>query len=396
MPLAPTIAPPTPETMPTPSVPAGPTDPMPDSPLRRSPRPDRQPNPSTDPKQFLARLLRNYFGPQKGTLRAVAATACPLRMSGSLDRLIGIEARDIGAQARGVVAAHNPAAIMQSIESLESEIRPQILGCIDDYARSVFGGLYDAIRTDLDTEYEHNNTNTVRTILKLADAGIDDSASTELTDSTEFLADTVRRAEVHSLLIQGASIRLMQAFPAFARSHLPATLCDTYDAFYLLSRIGHYQAFRMQMEGESPVSPITPEHSLGESDVCYEPVLRPDNPTEIVGMRAHARATSHLGIVLLHEVIKASLQLLTVWAKVRENYLTRQEWLALRLLVNSPFAEIRQFVVGPAFLERTQTAFTDAGLPVGSDDPEFYRALQEWVGGEVGTFDRMLGKGNDS
>jgi hypothetical protein len=237
-------------------------------------------------------------------------------------------------------------------------------------------------RTEI--EFTRNDPGAVREIIQHLEDESSDHPRQELLEDgqTGYCAATVVRAELYSLLIQGFSMIHMKDFLEWARERLEKIspgLYDAYKKFFIVSRINHFRLFRAQLE--TGRTPLGPEHSMGESDICYEPVIDIEHPDTILDMNAYARATSPLGIILVHEALKASIQLLTVWAKRYENYCTKSEWLTLRMLVNSPQAEIRQFALGPALFSCMQTGLARLGVNASISNPDFYLFLQEWVGG---------------
>ena len=449
-----TIEQPRPETVPC--IPApwpspGPdtVEPAPDSPLRTSPRPSHTPRPSTDPRQFGHALMARYFGTVPESLKNIAGQASPFggapptNVGGHINFLRPKEPKNTSATSRSRRSPTNSGtfcevektglpksviktalqeelnvyadmpypltsdkylSIIPEIEALQDGHENEIKQCISEYLRGLYGQECGSVLDRTEIEFARNDPGAIREIIQHLDLeggnGKDPDQEQIEDDHAMYCAATVARAELYSLLIQGFSIIYMKDFLEKARERLETIspgLYDAYRKFFVISRINHFRLFRVQLE--TGRNPLGPEHSMGECDVCYEPVIDIEHPDTILDMNAYARATSPVGIILVHEALKASIQLLTVWAKRYENYCTKSEWLCLRMLVNSPEAEIRQFAIGPALFSCMQTGMARLGVDASLRNPDFYQFLQEWIGGETKRFMQprkwFLRKGND-
>jgi len=368
-------------------------EPAPDSPLRTSPRPGTRPRPSTDPKQFPHRLKPSYFGPVPAWLENAAELSVPFGKNGVPQEITGRIEKE---EREAYLAIEESGPTMQAmfdIPGLQAGHEQEILQCVKDYCAGLYGNECGRVLEKLDIEFKQNNPAVVSEILHKLDSNEPTQArQTGFEGATlEFLCSAVQRAELYSLLAQGFAIIHMKKFVEWAKPRFNAIspgLYEAYGEFFTASRMSHFGLFRNQNE-ENGRCLLGPEHSLGECDVCYEPETDPDDPDCITAMNAYGRATSSNGIILAHEALKASFQLLTVWAKRYDNYCSKQEWLALRMLVNSPFAEVRQFVLGPSVFRRVTEGLASAGMPVAPDNPGFYSAIQEWIGGVPSFFREM-------
>jgi hypothetical protein len=387
---APEVLPEDPTTMP--DLEPGPAEPAPDSPLRTSPRPGHTPNPSTDPRQFGHTLMSQYFGPVPESLKNIAGQALPFGKTGLPKSVIKValqEELNVYDDMPNPLASDEYLSIIPEIEALQAGHEQEVKQCINEFLSGLYGQECSTVLKRTDIEFTRNDPGAIREIIQhLEDENTAKPDQEQIEDDdTRFCAATVARAELYSLLIQGFSIIYMKDFLEQARERLEKIspgLYGAYRKFFIVSRINHFRLFRSQLE--TGRNPLGPQHSMGESDVCYEPVIDTKHPDTILDMNAYGRATSPLGIILVHEALKASVQLLTVWAKRYENYCTKSEWLCLRMLVNSPQAEIRQFALGPALFSCMQTGLRKLGVDASISNPDFYLFLQEWIGGGDETF----------
>ena len=380
---------PAPETVPGPNI----VEPAPDSPLRTSPRPGTRPRPSTDPKQFPHKLMPSYFGPVPGRLKKLAERSVPFGKNGVPRKIISrVEAEEC--EARNAFERSRASLWMLfDIPKLQAGHQQDLWQFVVDYLAELLGKDCGRVVARLNVEFEENDPAAVQEILDKLEGKVQPEDKEAGFDGTsrEYLCEAVRRAEMYSLLAQGFALIHMKKFLEWGKPRfesLSPGLFEAYKTFFEVSRVNHFALFRKQI-AQGGECPLGPEHSLGESDVCYEPETDPDDPDRITGINAYGRATSANGIILAHEALKASFQLLTVWAKRYDNYCTKEEWLALRMLVNSPFAEMRQFALGPSVFEFAAEGLASAGVRVAPGNPDFYSAIQEWIGGTPEFFREM-------
>lgn len=365
-----------------------PTEPAPNSPLRKSPRPGHSPNPSTDPRQFGDILMSRYFGAVPGHLEPIATHASPFRETGLPQEIVTRAMReemDAFSNMPHPVMSDENLALVSDVETIQAGHEKEIMQCINDYLLELYGPECGRVLGRTEIEFTASDPGAVREILeRLNDENPAGQSPDNISrESMEYCIATVKRAELYSLLVQGFSIIYMKDFLEWAHERFEKVspgLYEAYRKFYFVSRASHYVLFRGQLE--TGINPLGPNHSMGESDVCYEPEVDAALPDDIVAMNACGRATSANGLVLAHEALKASIQLLTVWAKRYDNYCSKNEWLALRLLVNSPQAEIRQFALGPAVFSCMQAGLSKLGIAASPGNPDFYLFLQEWIGGD--------------
>src|SRR5271157_94792 len=281
---APEVLPEVPKTIP--ELEPDPWEPAPDSPLRISPRPGHTPSPSTDPRQFGHEMMEQYFGPVPDSLKTIAGQASPFGKTGMPQSVISA-----AMQEELKVYADMPypwmpdggisISILHEIEALQSGHEEEIRHCIIEYLLELYGPECGKTLKRTEIEFIRNDPGTIREIIQHLGNGNAEKQSPEQIDgnSMEYCAATVARAELYSMLIQGFSIIYMKDFLEQAGNRLEKIspgLHDAYKKLIIISRINHFKLFRVQLE--TGFSPLGPEDTMGESDVCYEPVIDPEHP----------------------------------------------------------------------------------------------------------------------
>lgn len=362
------------------------------APGRPSPRPGREPRPVTDPKNridpYLSLLPEEYFHTLKPDFRILLETAKPLPHPERLDLLESQVIRDRDetySRWTGIENRHPEKKLAEIIKKKQNENHAPILHVIHSYLSEILGNNHHGIMENLDIQWKNPYD-----IDKKEERELDESQHIrrleEVPDLTEeeigYVSGTALRSEIYYQMIQGFGILYMDGFFRMMRndlSQIDGDLPGLYEEFHLNGHNNHHRVFYDVMSGKRLPSNVdeTMEKTKSEGRVWHstEPVTDPDSGN-VTGMRSHAHARSEIGVVLAHEALKGAFQLLTPYGRLHENYLNDVEMRLLRMALSSYWAEIRQFVLGPALFRMFQEYLDRLQIPSSASDETLYLALQ--------------------
>lgn len=362
------------------------------SPGRPSPRPGEKPSPVTDPKNYLEPLPGHYYHTVSKEMRSHLSGSELFGAEQDLSRLEDRVLQDreqTTARRDSIDARFDERKLPDRILYLQRGIEDHLYKMVLEYMEDVFGGLYHSIHENLDIAwkdpYDLNEQSEESMKRESQRKRSEDRDLKDENITWDYLKETILRSEFYYQLIQGFGILYMDGFFRMNRNRmdrLNSELAGRYEEYHLNGHFMHHRVFQEVMEGKKLPEGVDKRM---ESQKSHGRVWHTTDPVEdlesgnVIGMKSTAHARSLYGIVLVHEALKGAFQLLTPWARLNENYLRENELNIHRTALNSYWAEIRQFAMGPSFFRMVQDFLDDVGIPANTSNPEFFIALQNIV-----------------
>jgi hypothetical protein len=361
------------------------------SPGRPAPVPGREPRPIIDPKNFLNLLTKEYYHTSRPEIKDRLKNVNPFCAVENPDDIVhfGQEVYKEYSDSLTLLINHplykkyKESDLPKKISEFQNRHEDKILFFINKYMEDIMGECFLSIQNQLDLSwynpYNDSDDSTKSRSGKKSPGFVkswfreqnSDSAESEseIPDGSaidwDYLKEVIIRSEVNFLLIQGFSILYMSGFFRMYRRELDSLhpeLSEIYELFHLYGRFNHFRTFEDVMIGRNLPSRIDNymENNQSQGRVWYssDPVTD-ENTGNVININNRAHARSESGVVLVHEALKGSIQLLLPWARFHETYLNDAERRIHRKATGSFWSEIRQFVLGPTFFKSYQK-FLDA------------------------------------
>lgn len=375
------------------------------APGRPSPRPGERPGPVTDPKNYLERLSDEYYHTLPADLKKVFSDTNPVRFAQKVNLLESRILKDREETTRRREAIQDrwkERELPDRILKLQKGLEGPIQAIIHDYLEEIAGPLYHRNRENLDlswkdpydlkTEKERpflqesrrdrpgNTSDENRDRESRGETGEDSGKKNEI--DRDYLKDTMLRSEFYYQMIQGFGILYMDGFFRMHRKEIDALqpeLSRRYEEYHLNGHFVHHLVFQDVMEGKTlpPGIDAKMEKEKSQGRVWHTTDPMVDETTgNVTGIRSVAHARSRFGIILVHEALKGLFQLLTPWARLHENYLRPAELDLHRMALNSYWAEIRQFAMGPSLFLQLQSLLDRLEIPSFASSDFLYRAIE--------------------
>jgi hypothetical protein len=384
------------------------------SPGRPSPLPGREPRPITDPKNFLNLLIKEYYHTSPADIKTFLFGITPFshcekgdlkfRDLSLLGNLIHREYKTTAdlLYNHNLYAKYKENDIPGILNSSQAGHEKEILDLINKYLYDIMGDCYSAIKDRLDIAwlnpydessenkksdiakswFSENNESKEKNTEKRERNNTSEKADTEI--NPDYLKEVILRSEINFLIIQGFSVQYMQGFFRMYRKELNmlhSELADLYELFHLYSRFNHFRIFEDVMAGKKLPRGIDEymekNQSQGRVWFSADPVTD-ENNGDILAINSRAHARSESGVVLAHEALKGSIQLLLPWSRFHETYLNDSERRVHRNATGSFWAEIRQFVIGPFFFRLLQKYYDSINKKSSVSSHEFYTELDSF------------------
>ncbi len=374
-------------------VPEKPPQPAPSpSPGRPAPVPGREPRPVTDPKNHPLYFIPEYYHTAPENLRMEFSGITPFA-SGYPDILMQSFWTDY-MQTLNRLSSHHllqkypEKELPAVIKKIQAGHEDKITDLIRLYLAEIMGDCYTSVSGSLDiawyNPYEKNTEKSpsfVKEWFRENTGSASDKKQTHDQVSTDYLKEVLIRTETSLLIIQGFSVIYMDGFFRMFRQELNSLhqeLADIYELFNLYGRFNHFRTFEDVLSGIRlpPGTDSFMEKSQSQGRVWFssDPVTD-ENTGEVIAMNNKAHARSESGVVLAHEALKGSIQLLLPWARFHESYLNDAEREILRKMTGSFWAEIRQFATGASFFRLLQKYLENDQLPDRISEPAFYQYI---------------------
>lgn len=361
------------------------------SPGRPSPRPGETPRPVTEPKNILQFLNREYYHTLNEELKKKLKGADPFALNETIPNLFAetllSEREENQSRSRTHLRRKHPRELPGLIRKAESGRQDRIIAVVKDYLGEIFGPLHRQIDEKLDIAWK-NPYDTDEEPFSEEDVNREKyGREPEKNDEfdLDFVRETVLKSEIYYLLTQGFGILYMDGFFRMMRNKLTAiddSLPSLYDEYHLSGHATHHRVFAEVMSGVKlpPGIDERMEKNTSEGRVWHttEPVV--DQETgNILGVNTASFARAEMGVVLAHEALKGAFQILTPWARLNENYLRDSEMAVVRSALNSYWAEIRQFTLGPSFFMLMQKTLHSLDINTQLSSTNFYLAIQNLI-----------------
>ncbi len=432
---------PSPAPGPAPSPQPNRKDPAPEKkPGRPSPRPGEKPRPVTDPKNYLRLLPSEYFHTLSPPLKSELTGSDPFSNSHApLEKLEILTVDDLNRSIEKTTSYKTrirSSSIFQEIRECEKGHEKKIQSLIKGYLEEITGPLYHTVSENLDIAWKNpydtrdesfsgslnkydnayetsdsksraknrskygneknSQLNDISGTSSNTDTDKNDEYEEEQPPDMDYIRDTIIKSEIYYLLVQGFGILYMEGFFEMMGRELTGIcekLPDLYREFHWNGHLTHHRVFGEVMSGirlpDNVDRMMESTKSEGRVWNRVEPVI--DEETgNILSVRATAHARAETGVVLAHESLKGVFQLLTPWARVNENYLRPAEMGIVRRALNSYWAEIRQFALGPSFFKMFQSTLERMNLSASPARAEFYLSIQNIVAGPAETRQEFL------